>query len=283
MNEWLRVVAHDLKTPITSVLGNLDLIEQLGELNEQQQNFMNRAIGGMRRMERMVSSLLDISWIDDGNSTLDLDEVDLKVLTQDAVDMLVSVAEQKDVNINVDVDDSLVAMVGDSRRLGQVFDNLISNAIKYNRKGGMVDVKATREPDLIHVSVHDTGMGIPLDEQHRIFERHYRSREAVKNRIPGSGLGLAITHGIIQKHGGRIWFESTPGEGTTFYFTLPVLEKISEGDDASGEFDQPLGEGPEDRLMRDADLSSEERDVVNDDIQEKRELNQRDSASDELQ
>src|SRR5262249_38481876 len=127
-----------------------------------------------------------------------------------------------------------------------------------------------------------TGIGISEDDKPRVFDRFFRARAGVKKKIEGTGLGLAITQGIVEKHRGRIWVESELNKGTTFFFTLPLPTEIIEGDDGHREVAQNLGEGPEGRVVRAADLASEERDVVNDNIQENRELSQIDSNSDEL-
>ncbi|MBI5666614.1 MAG: HAMP domain-containing histidine kinase [Chloroflexi bacterium] len=277
--DWLNTVAHDLKTPINFVRGCIELMQQLGPLNDRQQQFAEKAINGLVRMEHLVARLLDISWIDAGMA-LDLQECDLAAIIHEAVDMLRDAAESRGISLHVELDEPLQPIMGDAQWLAQVMDNLVSNAVKYNRDGGQVWVRATQDVDRIIVSVRDTGMGITAEDQPRVFERFFRAREGVARRIEGSGLGLAITRAIVQKHGGRIWFESQPGEGTTFFVSLPL--EISEGGDRVVETQQTPGEGEDNGDAYLTDAAMEERDSVNDAFQEQRERPRVDpSGSDE--
>lgn len=278
--DWLNTVAHDLKTPINSVRGCILLVQQLGPLTEKQQQFTQKALNGLQRMEHLVSRLLDISWVD-ADAELDLTEIPLQAVVDEAIEPLREIAEQRDITIGVEFDPRIRSVVADARRVGQVIDNLVSNAIKYNRDGGKVFVKVAYEPDAVHIQVQDTGIGISDSDQVRVFERFFRAREGVALRIEGSGLGLAITKAIVQKHGGRIWFQSKQGEGASFFFTLPLHPDRGDGSDSSDESSQDLGEGNDGRLARRTSLASEERDVVNDNMQEKRHQEFNDSSSDE--
>lgn len=279
--DWLNAVAHALKTPINSVSGCLDLIQQLGPLNERQQQFADRAMSGLRRMEHLVARLTDISWID-ADMPLRVSTCDLSVLINEAVDLLKEAADQRSITVHVDVDGRTAQVEGDAQLLGQVIDNLVGNAIKYNRQGGTVWVTATHEGDAVLVAVRDTGLGILPEDQPRVFDRFYRSRDDAKRRIEGSGLGLAITQAIIHKHRGRIWLESQPGEGSVFWFTIPLRVTVSEGDDQPFETFPQVGESADQRDSRPTERGSEERDVVNDALQENREITQVDSTGDEV-
>lgn len=265
--DWLNTVAHDLKTPINFVRGCIELMQQLGPLNERQQQFAEKAMNGLVRMEHLVARLLDISWIDAGMA-LDLQECDLSAIIYEAVDMLRESAESRQISLHVEVDERLGLIMGDPEWLQQVMDNLISNAVKYNRDGGQVWVRVVQDVDRVVVSVRDTGMGISAEDQPRVFERFFRAREGVARRIEGSGLGLAITRAIVQKHGGHIWLESQPGEGAAFYLSLPL--EISEGGDRVVEAPQASGEGVESPDARRTHAGIEERDSVNDAFQEQR-------------
>jgi signal transduction histidine kinase len=279
-SEWLHTVAHDLKSPINSVRGCVEMVMQLGPLNERQGHFAGRALAGLQRMEHLVSRLLDISWVD-ADAPLDLSEVSLPDIVHEAVDLLAEMAAQHNISVDVKTDPRILEMTGDERRLGQVFDNLLSNAIKYNRQDGRVVVEAAREYNSVRVSVRDTGIGITEEEQPRVFERFFRSRRGVALKIEGSGLGLAITHAIVKKHGGRIWFESQADVGTTFYFTLPLQLDSGDGDDPTVESFQDLGEGQDGRVLRRTELASEAQDSVDDNFQENRHDTDEDSSSDE--
>lgn len=265
--DWLNAVAHDLKTPINAVRGCIELMQQLGPLNDRQQHFAEKAMNGLQRMEHLVARLLDISWIDAGMG-LEYEDCDLGKIIHEVVGMLTDNAERRQIMIHTDIDPRLELVQADSQRLTQVVDNLVSNAIKYNHDGGEVWIQAAQETDQVLVSIRDTGMGISAEDKPRVFERFFRAREGVAMKIEGSGLGLAITRAIVQKHGGRIWLESEPGAGTTFFFTLPL--EISEGGDRVVEVRQDTGEAVESRDTPLNDAGSEEPDVIDDAVQEKR-------------
>lgn len=265
--DWLNTVAHDLKTPINAVRGCIELVQQLGPLNERQQRFAEKALNGLQRMEHLVARLLDMSWIDAGMA-LEYEECDLSAIIQEVVGLLRDQAGRRQIVIHTDLDHRLEPIQADPQRLTQVVENLVSNAIKYNHDGGEVWVQAVQETDRVLVNIRDTGMGISADDQPRVFERFFRAREGVALKIEGSGLGLAITRAIVQKHGGHIWLVSKPGEGSSFYFTLPL--EISEGGDRVAEDWQDTGEAVESRDASINDTGSEEQDVIDDAMQEKR-------------
>ncbi len=221
-NEWLDTVAHDLRTPINLVSGCLDVIQNVGPLNEKQTHYLNRAFAGLKRMEHLIARLKDISWVD-SSVPLELSEINLSDMVAEAIDLLLEAAEQKEVNVRTNIASDITTIHVDAARIVQVIDNLLSNAIKYNRQGGTVVIGATKDTDSVRVMVQDTGMGIAADDQPHVFDRFFRAPEGVRLKIEGSGLGLAITQGIIQRHGGNIWVESEPNVGSTFYFTLPLV------------------------------------------------------------
>jgi two-component system phosphate regulon sensor histidine kinase PhoR len=220
-NEWLDTVAHDLRSPINLVYGCLDVIQNVGPLNEKQSYYLDRAFAGLKRMEHLISRLKDISWVD-STAPLELSDVNLTAIIEEAVDLLLESAEQQNVKVRTNIAPDIGTIRVDAIRLGQALDNLLSNAIKYNRQGGTVVIRAVRESDSVVVMVQDTGIGIAQDDQPHVFDRFFRAPEGVRLKIEGSGLGLAITQGIIQRHGGRIWVESEPKVGSSFYFSLPT-------------------------------------------------------------
>ncbi|MEZ4667399.1 MAG: HAMP domain-containing sensor histidine kinase [Anaerolineae bacterium] len=220
--EWLDTVAHDLRNPINLVSGCLDAIQNMGPLNERQTHYLNRAFVGLRRMDHLIARLKDISWID-SDGPLDLGVVNVKKLIEEAADMLLEAAEQHSITFTLNIDEKIGDIEGDEARLAQVMDNLISNAIKYNKDAGSVIVTATRDDQLLQVAVRDTGIGIALEDQSHVFERFFRAQEGIRLRIEGSGLGLAISQGIVHRHGGHLWLESEAGVGSTFFVSLPVF------------------------------------------------------------
>ncbi len=220
-NEWLDTVAHDLRTPINLVYGCLDVIQNLGPLNDKQLHYLDRAFAGLKRMEHLIARLKDISWVD-SSVPLELSDIKLSELIDEAVDLLLESAEQQNVKVRINIAANIETIRVDAARLAQVMDNLLSNAIKYNRQGGTVVIRAVQENDAVVVMVQDTGIGIAKDDQPHVFDRFFRAPEGVRLKIEGSGLGLAITQGIIQRHGGHIWVESELNVGSSFYFSLPL-------------------------------------------------------------
>jgi signal transduction histidine kinase len=170
----------------------------------------------------------------------------------------------------------------DQRRIYQVIDNLVGNAIKYNRDGGDVSVRLQRDVGEALITVKDTGIGIHKNDQGRIFERYFRARDGVALKIEGTGLGLAITRAIVERHGGRIWFQSRMGEGTTFFVALPlVLEPGQESlNTALSEGFRSSGESAESHYSSSGSYSSEASDVVDDRSQENIRLSHNDYTSD---
>jgi signal transduction histidine kinase len=180
------------------------------------------------------------------------------------------------------VPDDIITIIADEPRLWQVIDNLVSNAIKYNKEGGAITIRAAQQGDSILISVEDTGIGISSDDQGHVFDRFFRAVEGVRLKIEGTGLGLAITKSIVERHRGRIWVESQLDVGSTFYVSLPIWQDVGEGSDGTGDMTPDRGEGNENRKTQEAVVNSEERDAVNDDVQESREMTQVDSAVDEI-
>lgn len=230
-NDLISIVAHDLKTPISAVKGFIELVQQAGPLNDQQTYFSERALTTLQRMENLVSDLLEYTRLN-AETQFDLVEFDLRQVIFDAVEMLEEVATRRQITFQTEVQEDAVLVTADARLIGQVVNNLISNAIKYNREGGLVAIRIYKSDENIRVDIQDTGFGIPQDDVHRVFDRFYRVKgNPGSAKVEGSGLGLAIVQTIIQKHNGRIWVESVEGEGSTFSFVLPLAGQVAEHDD----------------------------------------------------
>jgi signal transduction histidine kinase len=224
--DLISVVAHDLKTPISAVKGFIELVQQAGPLNQQQEHFSERALASLERMERLIADLLEYTRIN-ANAQFEPVECDLRELIAESVEMLEEIAARRQVSISVEIASESPVVKADVRLITEVLNNLLSNAVKYNRDGGIIQIRVADEDDHIRVDVHDTGVGIPADDVNRVFERFYRSRNNPGMKVEGSGLGLAIAETIIKRHNGQIWVDSTEGEGSTFSFTLPNLTSAS--------------------------------------------------------
>lgn len=264
--ELLDIVAHDLKTPITAVKGYIELIEQAGALNERQQMFAERAFSGLRRMEQLVTMLLDVTWIDT-EKPLDWRTCDLRAMIDESVLLVESLATPRGISITVDAEPSLGTILGDARRLSQVFNNLLSNAIKYNHDNGLIEISAGGDSEWAYIRVRDTGIGIAPDEHAQVFDRFFRARTG--RLIEGTGLGLAIVKEVVERHGGSVRLESAPDVGSTFTVILPRRPDVIEGahntDDAAPHLPH---DHTESRDHHRETTASEIGDAVEDDLQE---------------
>lgn len=219
--DLIATVVHELKTPIAAVRGFIELVEQTGPLNATQSRYSERAMGALQRMEMLVVSLLEMARLE-SDVSLSFAQCDLQVLIEDAVEMIQGMAEKRSITLQIKIEEEARYVQGDAGLLNQVISNLMSNAVKYNREGGQIFVSAiAASQDQVQIEVRDTGMGMDSGDLARVFEPFTRLRTG--ERIEGSGLGLWIADTIVRKHGGRIWVESTLGEGSVFRFTLPRM------------------------------------------------------------
>ena len=218
--QFISVAAHELKTPVTIMKGYAQtLLRTDAELSPQRRRMLEAIDRGADRISRIIDDLLDVSRLHVGRLELSMETVDLTGLVRQVVDRMQHVTKRHRVRV-VSAEPAVVR--GDRERLEQALGNLIDNAIRYSPEGGDVDVAvAIRDGEAV-VSVRDHGVGIPKDRQARIFERFYRAHTGTPHDYGGIGIGLHLTKEIIVRHGGRIWFESEEGKGSTFYFSLPL-------------------------------------------------------------
>lgn len=218
-DEFLALVSHELRTPLTSIKGYAELLAE-EELTSDQVKFVAGISSGSDRMVSLIEDLLLMTQIQSGDLPLELGQAMLADLIASAAESATPFANSKHISLSIDTEPDL-ATEGDSRRLGQAIDNLVSNAIKYTPNGGAVSITSTHSGDTATITVSDSGIGIPDAEQTQMFGRFFRTSNARASGVGGTGLGLAITRGIIEAHGGTIGFDSTEGTGTTFRITLP--------------------------------------------------------------
>jgi signal transduction histidine kinase len=219
-DEFVSLVSHELRTPLTSIRGYVELM-LAEELEDHQRRFLGIVDRNSERLLDLVSDLLFLAQIEAGKLAIELGSLDLKKVVEECVEAAAPVAESKGIELDAELQ-GLPKIEGDRARLHQVLDNLLSNALKFTPSGGRVDVRLRRTGDMAVVEVADSGLGIPEDEQGRLFERFFRSSSATENAIPGTGLGLTITKAIVERHSGRIEIESADGAGTTVRIHLPL-------------------------------------------------------------
>jgi len=218
-------LSHELRTPVTSIIGFAELARELpgGEESTELDEYLEIIARNADRLRRLTGDLLLIGRLASHTLEMVVDSVDVPSLVQGAVAALQPQAIDKGVGLACSCEQG-GTLDGDAGRLGQLIDNLVSNAIKYTDEGGTVSVTAARDGGAWRIAVRDTGMGIPEDEQPRLFEQFFRASNARARAIAGSGLGLAIAGGIARLHGGHIEVVSEVGRGSTFTIVLRGAE-----------------------------------------------------------
>jgi PAS domain S-box-containing protein len=222
-NEFFALVSHELRTPLTSVIGYLDIVREddEGGLNEDQNHYLEIIDRNARRLLRLVGDLLFVAQVEAGTLSLEKGEVDLRQVVLDAVEAAQPRAEKAEVTLGAEAT-PLMLEQGDHDRIGQLLDNLISNALKFTPAGGSVDVSLRQVGRSAVIDVTYTGIGISSEDQEHLFERFFRTERATERAIPGIGLGLSICAAIVQGSGGEISIHSAEGAGTTFRVELPL-------------------------------------------------------------
>jgi signal transduction histidine kinase len=222
-DEFIASVSHELRTPLTSIRGYLELLqtEESENLRPEQREFLAIVDRNGERLLGLVSDLLFVAQIDAGRLELTLAETDLGRLVEQTVESGRPAAAEKGIRLNAEIEErSLVA--GDRIRLAQLLDNLVSNALKFTPRGGLVRVSLRTSGAKAVLEVSDTGVGMPAKDQERLFDRFYRTPSARRQAVPGTGLGLSIAKAIVDAHEGTISVISSEGNGTVFRIELPL-------------------------------------------------------------
>lgn len=232
-SEFVSLVSHELRTPLTSIIGFISLIldGKTGEINQKQYESLSRAHRQSKRLAALINDLLDISRIEAGRIEMKREQVQIDSVAQRRIEELRPQADEKAISLLLEAPSNLTTMIGDADRIGQIFINLIGNAIKFTPDSGTVTVRISeasqngRENDGFHVEVIDTGPGIPAEEREKVFDK-FRQLGSVQTRQQGgTGLGLSIASGIVEAHGGKLWVDTGDnGHGCNFQFFIP-LEK----------------------------------------------------------
>lgn len=227
-NEYLGIVAHDLRNPLSTIVGYTDLlIEDFRKNNvdvEGAVDDLTKIAGVSRHMNRFITELLDISAIESGKVRMELKSSDLKVIVGECEYLHRRAAQNKNIDLQVDYTASLPKVYVDVSKISSVVDNLLSNAIKYTHPGGSVKVYFEKNTGEVVTHVKDTGQGLDEEDLKKIFTSFKRLSSKPTGGEPSTGLGLAIVKKIVELHKGRVWVSSKRGEGSTFSFSLPVVE-----------------------------------------------------------
>ncbi|HLC44998.1 MAG: hypothetical protein A2722_02450 [Candidatus Doudnabacteria bacterium RIFCSPHIGHO2_01_FULL_50_11] len=226
--DFITLSSHQLRTPLSAVkwFTEIMMTQRNGKLNQKQLEYLREIYRSNERAIALVNDLLQVSRVQEGKLHLDLTDVDLKSLVDEIIDSHRSQLTANTISYNFQViNGPLPKLALDKVKIRRVFQNLLNNAIQYTPRGGSVQITLKNSPREIVCSITDTGVGIPADQQSKIFDRFYRGTNVSKIQPDGTGLGLYIAKSLIEAHRGKIWFESTEGEGATFYFSLPKSGK----------------------------------------------------------
>lgn len=224
-SEFISITAHQLRTPLSSLKWTFDLMEQgnLGDFTKEQEEYLGYCRKANEKMIDTINDLLDITRIEEGRFLYEYSKIQIEDLIQEIINSLKVEAAKKEISIKFKrLVPPLPSIKADAEKMTVVIKNFLENAITYTLNGGRVDVSLDRKPGGVIVKIRDNGIGIPESQQKRIFEKFFRAKNALAVKTSGSGLGLYIAKNIIEKHGGRVWFESEENKGTTFYFSLPL-------------------------------------------------------------
>ena len=217
--EVVHTVSHDLRSPLTSVVGYTELISRAGSLNDDQREFLKRIQEGVEHITTLIDDLLDLGSIEAGLDTR-REWVKMDGILRYSMEMLQGQIKSKHIKVETDISETLPSVRANPVRLRQLLDNVIGNAIKYSNSKGEVKISLQAEDDQVILQVTDNGPGIPAQDQAHIFDKFYRGKNMDKQE--GSGLGLAIVKSIVDAHQGRIWVESIVGQGSSFFIVLPI-------------------------------------------------------------
>ena len=222
-DQFLSTMSHELRTPLNAVLGFSDLLSdtRYGPLNERQQRYVNHIHTSGQHLLEIINDILDLSKIEAGRLQLSLENVPVAALLAEVSDALQPLVDKKSQRLIQHASPSLTVLA-DSTRFKQILMNLLGNAIKFTPENGTIELTAQQSGEDVRIEVRDSGPGIPVEEQQRIFEAFQRLSQSDK-AAEGTGLGLAITRRLVELHGGQLGLESESGEGSCFYFTLPSV------------------------------------------------------------
>lgn len=221
-SDFVSTVSHDLRSPLTAILGYVDLVERAGPVQELQKNFLDRIQFSVHNITNLVDDLLNLGRIEAGFDTRK-EPLDLSVFVHQAIDELNPKFLQANMHLKIDVPDSNGLIFASPIQIRQLLNNLLTNAIKYSNPDTNISINLKEKEEQLILQIADQGFGIPAVDLPYIFDKFYRSGNVIGTEIPGSGLGLAIVKSIVESHQGRIWVDSTVGKGSTFTIVFPIL------------------------------------------------------------
>ncbi len=229
-DEFVFLAAHELRSPVAAIRGFLEMASEESNLPPDVQKNLISASIAVARLGQLVGDLLEVGRSESGLMRLNLSSHNLLTIVEFSVNQSIQAVQEKKIRVSISVPGECPMVICDPSKTTEVIQNLLNNAIKYNRQNGHVEVMLYPEGGSLVTEVHDTGYGIPKDQQEKIFQKFFRATMKETREVGGTGLGLFIVRMLIEKMGGKVWFRSVEGEGSTFAFSLPLAPTESKGD-----------------------------------------------------
>jgi len=223
-SNFLSVTSHELRTPMSVIKGYIQMMLKgnLGTISNEQKHALDIILRNSNQLDTLIQDILDISRLESGTMKFIPERTNVKNMLQQTIETMQSIADTKNIKININVEENTPDLIIDQERVKQVIVNLLNNAIKFSYERSIITIFVRKTADYVLFEIQDFGRGIPKDKQDKIFEIFYQTDSERDRKFGGVGLGLAISRGIILAHGGNIWVESEPGTGSTFRLTLPI-------------------------------------------------------------
>ncbi len=216
-------MSHELRTPMNAIIGFSELLKRkaAGELNERQEHYVDNIIINSKHLLNLIDDILDISRIEAGNMELVKEKIPLHETINETMNLIRDKASKRNIILKSEFDPKLDFIEADRGRFKQVIFNLLDNAVKFSKEGGVVTVTTKKIENMAQISVSDTGVGIREEDRDKLFTAFWQADSGTSRKYGGTGLGLAISKRLVELHGGKLYAESKYGEGSTFTFLLP--------------------------------------------------------------
>jgi signal transduction histidine kinase len=231
-SEFVSVASHQLRTPLSAIKWETELLLSKFKkgLNQKQLKNVENIDMLSHRMIRLVNDLLDVARIEQKRLVLKKESVDLGKITEEITNEMMPIMKARNIEMVLSVNKKNIKVLGDGARLKMVVDNLLNNSIKYTTNRGKIEIKIGKKDNNLVFCIKDNGVGIPEEQQKRVFDKFFRSDNIVKYQTEGTGLGLYISKNIIEQLGGKIWFQSVENLGSIFSFSLPIAKQAANKD-----------------------------------------------------
>lgn len=224
--ELVGIASHQLRTPLTNIKFSIEYLTsgRLGNVGEKQKEQLHIISESSDRLLKLVSNLLDLSRIEENRLVLQREPVALRDITRSLYDELVPFMRKRNITVSIEIPDTLPPVAGDAGRLRMVLQNLFDNALKYNKEGGTIKMSAWEKNNMVTWRIDDSGIGIPKEDQKKVFQKFYRAQKTLLEHSYGTGLGLYIVKAIVEELNGAVQFKSKEGVGTSFWFSIPIYK-----------------------------------------------------------